>query len=98
MQIHLIENENNFTKLGDKVWESGWWQLGEEDAKKLIGGNIYFHRKKTEPSFYGGSIRGYRVKEDDPFKGRIIFEFEYLEACRGIRADRLGWSLEKKIV
>ncbi len=98
MQIHLIEIANNFVKLHDKVWESGWWQLGEDEARKLIGGQIYFHRKKTEPSFYGGSIRGFRVKEEDPHKGSIIFEFEYREACRGIKVDKLGWSLEKKIV
>ena len=75
MQIHLIENDNNFTKLRDKVWESGCWVIGEDEAKKLIGGNIFFHRKKSEPSFYGGSIRSYRVKEEDPLKGSIIFEF-----------------------
>jgi hypothetical protein len=82
MQIHLIENADNFTKLRDKVWESGWWVLTEDEAKKLIGGHIYFHRKKSEPSFYGG----------------VIFEFEYRDACRGIKADRCGWSMEKKIV
>mgnify|MGYP001768685447 CR=1 FL=1 len=98
MQIHLIEIANNFTKLRDKVWESGCWTIDENDAKKLIGGNIFFHRKKTEPSFYGGSIRSYRIKEEDPLKGSIIFEFEYRADCRGVKADRLGWSLEKKIV
>ena len=69
-----------------------------DEAKKLVGGHIYFHRKKSEPSFYGGSIRSFRIKQDDPHRGSIIFEFEYLEACRGIKADKCGWSLEKKIV
>ena len=32
MQIHLIENADNFTKLRDKVWESGWWVLTEDEA------------------------------------------------------------------
>jgi len=98
MQIHLIENADNFTKLRDKVWESGWWVLTEDEAKKLVGGQIYFHRKKSEPSFYGGSIRSFRIKQEDPHRGSIIFEFEYREACRGIKADKCGWSLEKKIV
>jgi hypothetical protein len=98
MQIHLIENADNFTKLRDKVWESGWWVLTEDEAKKLVGGQIYFHRKKSEPSFYGGSIRSFRIEQEDPHRGSIIFEFEYRETCRGIKADKCGWSLEKKIV
>jgi len=98
MQIHLIEIANNFTKLRDKVWESGWWRLDEGDAKKLVGGHIYFHRKKSEPSFYGGLIQAIRVEQEEPHKGSIIFEFEYREACRGIKASKLGWSLEAKIV
>jgi hypothetical protein len=98
MQIHLIENADNFIKLRDKVWESGWWGLTEDEAKKLIGGHIYFHRKKSEPSFYGGSIRSFRIKQEEPHLGTIIFEFEYREACRGIKADKLGWSQERKIV
>ncbi|HEX7538758.1 MAG TPA: hypothetical protein VF358_00515 [Syntrophales bacterium] len=98
MQIHLIENADNFTKLRDKVWESGWWVLTEDEAKKLVGGHIYFHRKKSEPSFYGGAIRSFRIKQEDPHMGSVIFEFEYRDACRGIKADRCGWSMEKKIV
>ncbi len=75
-----------------------WWKLDEDKAKKLIGGHIYFHKKRSEPSFYGGSIRGYRVKQDEPNQGRIIFEFEYHSACRGVKTDKNGWSIAKKIV
>lgn len=98
MQIHLIENADNFVKLRKNVWECGWWKLGEEEAKKLVGGHIYFHKTRSEPSFYGGAILGYRIKEDDPDRGKIIFEFEYKLACRGIKTEKTGWSLEKKIV
>jgi hypothetical protein len=72
--------------------------LTEDEAKKLIGGHIYFHRKKSDPSFYGGSIRSFRIKQEEPHMGSIIFEFEYREACRGIKVDKLGWSQERKIV
>lgn len=98
MQIHLIEIANNFVKLRDKVWESGWWQLNENDAKKLVGSPIFFHRKKSEPSFYGGLIQDVRVKQEEPHKGSIIFEFEYRENCRGVKVNKLGWSLVTKIV
>jgi hypothetical protein len=98
MQIHLIEKADNFIKLREKIWECGSWKLDEDKAKKLVGGHIYFHKKRTEPSFYGGSILGYRVKPDEPNLGNIIFEFEYSSSCRGIKTDKLGWSIEKKIV
>jgi hypothetical protein len=98
MKIHLIETANNFNKLREKIWECGWWKLEEDKAKKLIGGHIYFHKKRSEPSFYGGSIRGYRVKQEEPNQGKIIFEFEYHSACRGIKTDKTGWSIAKKIV
>ncbi len=96
MQIHLIENADNFTKLRDKVWESGWWVLTEDEAKKLVGGQIYFHRKKSEPSFYGGSIRSFRIKQEDPHRGSVIFEFEYRDACRTRTPDPLQKSREKR--
>jgi hypothetical protein len=98
MQIHVIENADNFTNLREKIWECGWWILKEDEAKKLIGGHIYFHKKRSEPSFYGGSILGYRVKQEEPNRGRINFKFQYHSACRGIKTDRNGWSIAKKIV
>ena len=47
MNIHLVEPLNHFVKLKDNVWESGWWRLDEDKAKKLVGGEIYFHKKET---------------------------------------------------
>jgi len=98
MQIHVIENADNFTNLREKIWECGWWKLKEDEAKKLIGGHIYFHKKRSEPSFYGGSILGYRVKQEEPHQGKINFKFQYHSACRGIKTDKNGWSIAKKIV
>jgi hypothetical protein len=73
VNIHLIEHMNNFAKLSDNVWESGWWTLDENKAQKLVGGEIFFHKKKQEPSFYGGTILGYRVEQDGEYEGKIIF-------------------------
>ena len=98
MQIHLIEKLNNFKKLRDDIWESGWWKLKEDKAQKLVGGKIYFHKERQEPSFYGGTVRGYRVEQDGQYQGRIIFEFQYSQACREIRTDRSGWSMKMKII
>jgi len=98
MNIHLIEKSNNFCKLHDNTWESGWWKLDESKAQKLVGGEIYFHKKRQEPSFYGGKILGYRVEQDEPYQGRIIFKLQHSQSCRNVRTDKSGWSKEMKII
>lgn len=98
MNIHLVEPLNHFVKLQDDVWESGWWTLDEEKAKKLVGGEIYFHKKRHEPSFYGGTIIGYRVNQDNEYPGQIFFKLRYSPSCRGMRTDKTGWTKAVKII
>ncbi len=98
MNIHLVENMNNFKRLQDKTWESGWWLLDESVAKKLVGGEIYFHKKQQEPSFYGGTIIGYRIEQDGEFQGRIVFNLRHCVTCRNVRTDKHGWSKDMKII
>jgi hypothetical protein len=98
MNIHIVEIKNNFVKLSDEEWESGWWQLDESKAQKLVGGDIYFHKTRQEPSFYGGRILGYRVAEEEANRGRIIFKLRYNKACRNIRTEKTGWSKAIKII
>jgi hypothetical protein len=98
VNIHIIEQSNNFVKLQDNTWESGWWQLEESEAQKLVGGEIYFHKKRQEPSFYGGKILGYRVEQDGQYQGRIIFKLQHNQSCRNVRTDKSGWSKAMKII
>lgn len=98
MKIHLTLSSNNFKKLKDNMWECGWWCVDENQAEQLIGHEIYFHKKRMEPSFYGGTIRGYRVDEEGQYQGKTIFKFEYAQECRNITTDRTGWSKEMKII
>jgi len=84
--------------LYDNTWESGWWKLNESKAQKLVGGEIYFHKKRKEPSFYGGVIRGYRVEQDGHYHGRIVFKLEYSQSCRNVKTDASGWFKEMKVV
>ena len=98
MKIHLIENSNNFTRLRENVWESGWWRLDEAKARELVGAEIYFHKKRLEPSFYGGTIVGYRMEKDGQHQGRTVFEFQYSHASRNVRTGKCGWSREMKII
>jgi len=98
MNIHLVEPLNHFVKLQDNVWESGWWKMDEDKAKKLVGGEIYFHKKRLEPSFYGGTILGYRVNQDGEYQGKIIFKLQHRPSCRNVRTDKSGWHKDVKII
>jgi len=98
MNIHIIEPLNNFVNLRDKGWESGWWNIDENKAKELVGGEIYFHKKQQEPSFFGGTITGYRVEQNAQYQGRIVFTLQYNAACRNVKTEKLGWSKKMKII
>jgi hypothetical protein len=98
MNVHMIEQLNNFVKLPDNVWESGWWSLDEIKAKELVGGEIYFHKKQLEPSFFGGTITGYRIEQEEQNQGRIVFTLQYNAACRNVKTDKQGWSKKMKII
>jgi hypothetical protein len=98
-KIHVIERMDHIRKLEGQIYESGFWAVSPETAQALLGGDIYFHKKQKEPSFYGGKILGYRIhEEDDEYCGRIIFRFEYSTKHRNVSAGSGGWSNEKKIV
>jgi hypothetical protein len=98
MNIHLVEPLNRFVKLQDNLWESGGWMLDEGKAKKLVGGEIYFHRKRQEPSFYGGTIIGYRIDPDGQYQGRIVFKLRHDLSCRNVSTDKSGWTKDMKII
>lgn len=98
MNIHLVQPIHNFVKLQDNTWESGSWEVNENQAKLLVGGEIYFHKKRTEPSFYGGTITGYRVHEEGESQGKVVFQLEYRVSCRNVTTDKIGWNRNMKII
>lgn len=98
MNIHMVEPLNNFVKLPDSTWESGWWSLDESIARELVGGEIYFHKKQMEPSFFGGVITGYRIVRDEQHLGKVVFVLQYKADCRNVRTDKNGWSKKMKII
>lgn len=98
MSIHLIEHVSKFTRMADDVWENGWWKLNKDQAQELVGSEIYFHKKRTERSFYGGIIEGYRVEPDGKHEGLIVFKFKYSKSCRNVRTTQSGWSRDMKVI
>lgn len=98
-KIYLIERLRNFKKIEGGVHESGLWDVATHTAQSLVGGDIYFHDRQKEPSYFGGKILGYRIHEsDDQYNGRIVFLFEPSIEHKKVSSGSGGWSNEKKIV
>jgi len=100
--IHLIQKLPSLRpwrkQEGSPEYQSGYWNLSAERASNAIGAKIYFHEQQVAPSFFGGTITAFEIKPDEPWKGRIIFTFEPSSDLEGIKTERGGWSMEKKIV
>ena len=98
--IHLIERTDNVRKIerSGSEWESGNWPISEEAAKKLVGGSLYLHRGKQQPSHFGGQILSYRVEESGPNAGLVVFTLKARMDCKDVKTDRKGWSKDTKIV
>lgn len=100
--IHLIKkNDPNLPKIlpakdmGEDVLFSGDWLISKERAMSLIGGEIYFHRKKTAPAFLGGII--VKVgKSAEP--GRFVFFFRPDPALREKMTPNEGWAMTMKYI
>jgi len=97
MNIHIVEVENRFVKLKSDEYEYRCPQLDKIKAEKLVGGDIYFHKTRSEPSFYGGRIIDYRLEIDEAQRGMIVFILRYNEGCRNIKTHNKGWSKSIKI-
>lgn len=106
-KIHLIEKDKNF-KLIDKenqIWDSCCWAVTEENAKKLINGDIFFHEAKDKPSYFGGKIISFRILNEDcdqtegEVAGRVVFTFKFTLQHKGVKSINGNWtSMEKNII
>jgi hypothetical protein len=100
-RVHFIENNRRMHPVPDSSdWESGYWyRFGKKNAAALIGGEVYFHAKQTEPSYGGGVITDYRIEIQGNFKGRYVFRYRPALRFVGVSAGSGGWTWRyKKLV
>jgi hypothetical protein len=77
-RIHFINKEReNLHRLPETTeYETGNWAVTAEQAQKLVGGVLHLHRKKTEPSYFGGTVSSFRqVGTADTKSLRFVFRF-----------------------
>lgn len=97
--IHFIERSDNVRKT-DRLkneWESGFWPLSAETARKLVGAALYLHRSKHQPSHFGGTILSYRVEQAGPSAGSVVFTVRATVDCKDVKTDAKGWTKDYKI-
>jgi len=97
-RIHLIERYDRIIKVDDQIWECGGLLIPEPLAKKLLEGSLFFHNKRSEPSYFGGIILNYRLEDKGKLKGMVVFTFEYRADHRYVSTEGIGWSKGRKVV
>ena len=97
--VHLIERMGHVRTVDSAagIYVSEWWAIPPETAEKLVGGRIYLHKAQDKPSFFGGTITGFKVETEGEWIGRIIFDFKRDASCIGV-VSRGNWGNEKKYV
>lgn len=100
MKLHFIEKAKVFKRINkeENTWESGNWVLSKQVAESSVGGDIYFHTEQAKPSYFGGEILSVAKIEEGPDAGRYIFTFKATMAHKGMKTEKQGWGMEKKIV
>ena len=93
--IHLIERTDNVRKIdrNKNEWASGGWPVPEAVAQKLVGGMLYLHRGKQQPSHFGGQILSYELDE----AGLVVFTLRAKMDCKDVATDRKGWVKDQKV-
>ena len=86
-RIHLIcRNRDGISPISFPTFESRAWDIPEQDAVDLIGGMIHFHETKSEPSYFGGLVRSFRIEQiDAAHSKRVVFVLESVAEARKVK-------------
>jgi hypothetical protein len=92
-----IENLRQRSDIGEGIWETAYWIVGDKTAASLIGGKVFVHRGQNIPSHAGGKIIEIYHEPDTDERRRVI-RFEATPDCQDVIAERKGWGNERKII
>lgn len=90
--VHVISEpkersqpKNSWPDDSRKIFCSGYWHISTKKAETLVGGWLYFHATKANPSYYGGRILGFRseIREEYKRKNRVVFDFMPSKDAKG---------------
>jgi hypothetical protein len=93
---------DNLYSAGGQRYDSGYWFISEDNARKLVAGWLYLHETKNKRSGFGGRIIGFKIVryEEAYHKDRILFEIEMSPAAvnQGWRGRAYGIVKASRIV
>ena len=94
-KIHLLCRGRDGLNVVDKlkhIYESHSWLLSASDAETLKGGDVLLHERKSEPSYFGGTVL--EVRPEEPFgaatRTRCVLIVQSTLACKGVPWDSRG--------
>ena len=89
--VHVIcRGRANLTAVGMPRFESGFWDIDLGLARRAIGGTLYLHEAKSQPSYFGGRILDVKPAEVDAARAKLDGELagKIAAAEKAIHATR----------
>jgi hypothetical protein len=87
--IHFVCRQRMNVTLVNRpdVFDVGHWDVTSEAAERLVGGRIYLHERKAQPSYFGGRITDWRITHlpDEARSARVTFRVVSDKEGKGAR-------------
>lgn len=99
--IHFICRGQLGIQVLDKAthrYTSSAWLLKPDDAAAIVGGTVFFHETKSQPSYFGGTVQSVEVTdplegdEAEPGRKRYVLTLTATRGAKGVKWDRRGQS------
>jgi len=99
--IHFICRGQLGIQVRDKAshsYTSSAWLLKPEEAAALVGGTVFFHETKSQPSYFGGTVQSVDVPEPlegdetEPGRNRYVLTLTSTREAKGVKWDKRGRS------
>jgi hypothetical protein len=99
--IHFICRGQLGVRVLDKAshsYTSSAWLLRPDEAGSIVGGSVYFHETKSQPSYFGGTVQSVEVidplegDEKEPGRQRYVITLKATKDAKGVKWDKRGAS------
>ncbi len=94
LKMHFVcKHGDNFLHLGNGLFESGWWAVGDQHCRYIDAnsGYIYLHEKQAGKSWHGGLILSWVSDPLNPKRKKFTYKVDgdTRVSCKG------KWGREK---
>lgn len=94
--LHLLCRDRLGIRCVDRdqdVYTSEAWAISAAEAAKIIGGRVYFHQTKADPSYFGGDVLGVEpVHGEGSDPERFILRLTAQRDAKGVAWNEAGQS------